>query len=190
MAALYGLDSIIPDLLQDEGLDIDAINLKYEQTALMYACKNARVSTVEALLDLGASIHFRSARETSAFLEVFTENKDDHTKIDERLLERPDLDVNTRYADEGDRTVLMMSIFPKIARKEVIKLLLHKNGIDVNLEDLNGDTALSLVTINGNGTVVRLLLSHPKIDIKSVNSSDNSALMIAAKSNSVDIVNQ
>ena len=190
LAALYGLNSIIPDLLRKKSLDIDAIDPKYEQTALMYACRNGNVSTVKALLDLGASINVRSARETTAFLEAFTGNTDDHTRIVELLLERPDLDVNTRYADEGDRTVLMMSTFPKFAGEEIVKLLLYKSGIDVNLKDFNGDTALSLATTNGNAAIVRLLLTHSKIDINSVNNSNLSALTIAAKSNSFDIVDQ
>lgn len=190
LAALYGLTSIIPDLVSKKGLDIDAIDPKYEQTALMYASKNGHVSTVKALLDLGASINVRSARESSAFLEAFTGNTDDHIKIVELLLEQSDLDVNTRYADEGDRTVLMMSTFPKFDREEVVKLLLHKPGIHANLKDFNGDTALSLATTNGNAAIVRRLLTHPKIDINSVNNSSISALTIAAKSNSFDIVDQ
>ena len=115
LAALYGLNSIVPDLLRKKGLDIDAVDPEFEHTALMHACKNGHVSTVKMLLDLGASINVRSARETSAFLEAFTGNTDDHTKTVELLLERPDLDVNTRHADEGDRTVLMMPTFPKFA---------------------------------------------------------------------------
>lgn len=190
LAALYGLDPIIPNLLQKKGLDIDAIDPKYEQTALMYACKNGHVSTVKALLNLGASINVRSARETSAFLEAFTGNTDNHTKIVELLLERPDLDVNTKYSDEGDRSVLMMSTFPEFAREEVVKLLLHKPGIDLNQKDFNGDTALSLATTNGNAAIVRLLLTHPKIDVNSVNNSNLSALTIAAKSNAFNIVDQ
>ena len=60
----------------------------------------------------------------------------------------------------------------------------------MNLKDFNGDTALSLATTNGNAAIVRLLLTHPKMDIKSVNNSYISALKIAAKSNSCDIVDR
>ena len=188
LAALYGLDSIIPDLLQS--FDFDAFNPRYAQIALMYACKNRYVSTVKALLDLGAFINVRSARETSALLEAFTGNTDDHSEMVELLLGRTDLDVNTRYSDEGDQSVLIMSTFAGFFREKVVKLLLHKPGIDVNQKDFNGDTALSLATTNGNEANVRLLLTHLKIDINSINNGNVPALTIAAKSNSFNIIDR
>lgn len=69
----------------------------------MYAFKNERLQSVQELLDLGSSINLRSPRKTFAFLEAFTVNTDDHTGIVALLLARPDLNVNTRYAGEGER---------------------------------------------------------------------------------------
>lgn len=190
LTALYGLDSVITELLSQKGLDIDAIDPKYEQTALMYAYKNGQVSTIKIRLDLGPSVNVRNARETSAFFEAFTGNTDDHTEIVELLIERPDLDVNIKYSDEVDRSVLMMSSFAGSAR-EVVKLLLQEPGIDVNQKDFNGDTALSLATTNGNAAIAQLLLTQPDIDISSVNNNNNvSALTIAAKSNPDNIVDK
>ena len=87
-------------------------------------------------------------------------------------------------------TLLMMSTFPKVDREEVVKLLLEKCGINVNLKDLDGKIALSLATINDNAAIIRLLLSHPNIDINSINSIHDSALIVAMKSNFVEIVDQ
>ena len=39
VAALYGLDPVIPDLVTDKGIPIETIDPTYEQTALTYAAR-------------------------------------------------------------------------------------------------------------------------------------------------------
>jgi ankyrin repeat protein len=76
MAAFYGLDPAITDLVDTKGIPVDSIDPKYGQTALMYACRRGHITTVTKLLDLGASVNVRSARETTAFLEAYLQHSE------------------------------------------------------------------------------------------------------------------
>ena len=47
----------------------------------------------------------------------------------------------------------------------MVKLLLKHPTIDVNTEDLNGDTPLIIACIEGDFEVVELLLEQPNINV-------------------------
>ena len=186
VSALYGLDPIISELVINKGIPIDSIDPTYEQTPLMYACRRGHLTTVVKLLDLGASVNIRSARETTAFLEAYLQNHEARSEIVKLLLDREDFDVNTPYISELDRTALMIAA--RSGDEEVVTLLLQRPDIDINHQDQEGCTALSLAIMDQQFTVVELLLDHPMVNINLPNKVGSSPLIIAARSGDADIV--
>ena len=186
IAALYGLDPVIPDLVQKEGIHIDSIDQMFQQTSLMYACRRGHLTTVERLLDLGASINVRSARESTALLEALVGEKDVHLEIAKKLVERQELAVNVKFIKELDRSALMIAAF--FGYDEIVERLFQRPDLAVNSQDQEGNTALALAVSQGNATVVKLLLDHPNIDINLPNIVGSTPLIIAARGGDVNIV--
>ena len=192
LSAMYGLDSVISDLVQQRGIPIDSVDPKYEQTSLMYACRGGYVTTVMKLLSLGASVNIRSAREITAFREACLGQSNEHKEIARALLQRPELDVNAVYIDQSNRTVLMMAT----ARGDyntVNLLLSQRPDVDYNLQDQDGNTALSLAISSSPAytvDIVKLLLSQPNININLLNNVSHSCLIIAARRGLTNVVNQ
>ena len=75
---------------------------------------------------------------------------------------------------------------------EIVKLLI--NGIDVNLSNKDGYTALMMASQNGHLKVVNVLLNCKEIDIhirkKDKYSNSNSAMSMASDNGHKDIVNK
>ena len=61
--------------------------------------------------------------------------------------------------DECGRSALIMAMDQDLANIDWIEFLVA-NGIDVNLQDNNGDTALDLAKYNGNEEAIALLLKY------------------------------
>lgn len=186
LAAMYGLDLVIPDLVLVNGASIDSID-EYEQTALMYACRKGHLSTVMKLLDLGASVNVISKRDSTAFLEAYRRDGGNHEKIT-RLLEKQELEVNLACVDDMYRTPLMMATCWR--HLDIVESLLRRTTIQVNLQDQEGHTALSLAVMNGFEDIVKLLLDYPGTEFNTVDTTGRSPLSIAAYDGNVDIVHQ
>ena len=110
--------------MNTKGIPIDSIDPKYGQTALMYACRRGHITTVTKLLDLGASVNVRSARETTAFLEAYLQHSETCNQVAKLLLAREDLDVNVPYINDYGRTALMIAA--RSGDEEVVDLLLQR----------------------------------------------------------------
>ena len=186
IAALYGLDPAIEDLISKEGIHIDSIDQMFQQTSLMYACRRGHLSTVQKLLDLGASINVRSARESTALLEALLGERDAHLAIAKKLVERPELVVNIKFIKELDRTALMIAAF--FGYDEIVELLIKRNDLALDLQDQEGNTALALAVSQGNTTVVKLLLDRPNIKIDLPNVVGSTPLIVAARAGDINIV--
>jgi ankyrin repeat protein len=65
---------------------------------------------------------------------------------------------------------------------EVVRLLLARQGVEVNKTARNGGTALMLASQNGLAEVVRLLLAHPDVEANRTSPDGRSALCFASQS--------
>ncbi|MCJ1476070.1 hypothetical protein MMC13_004735 [Lambiella insularis] len=165
--ALYGLDSVIDELVSQKGIPVNEVDPKYEQTALMYACRNGHLIAVKKLLDLGAAINVRSARDKTAFTEAYFKYDEAHRCIALLLLDQEDFRINEPL---------------------MVDDLLKREEIDTNMQDMDSDTALSLAVINQNTAVVKSLLAHRGIDIDLSNVVGTTPLAAAARLGSTEIV--
>ncbi len=66
--------------------------------------------------------------------------------------------------------------------------LLKLPGLDINVKDNVGDTALLLAAKSGHKKVIELLLKYPGIDVNAKNTSGETALISAVRSGSKEIV--
>ena len=69
-----------------------------------------------------------------------------------------------------------------------VKQLLEQEGIDVNVQNFEGYTALMLASMYGYADVVELLLEQEGIDVNAQNSNGYTALMWASRFGHTDIV--
>ena len=64
---------------------------------------------------------------------------------------------------------------------DIVRLLLDKQGIDVNVMDDNNDTPLHVVVQHGHADVVRLLLDRQGINVNQRDKSGRTPLYIAVQ---------
>ncbi|MCJ1380180.1 hypothetical protein MMC17_003283 [Xylographa soralifera] len=175
VCAWFGLDDLLMELLK-QGLSIDSQDPVYGQTSLMYACKRGHSSTVAKLLDLGASINIRSARESTALFEAVQANK---IEIVELLLQKDELDVNAKYPKLYDFTALSFACSSGFA--EIMTLLLRRPDILVNEKDVEGMTVLAIAASASTPIYLKLLLGHIGVDKNCVDNAHRTPLFTAAE---------
>jgi ankyrin repeat protein len=101
------------------------------------------------------------------------------------LLQDPSININ--YQDEidgNDWTVLMYAC--RLGHLDIVRLLLSNPTININLADVDGNTALLLAcySYDNNSEIIReLLQSHtnPSIDVNSVNNTGQNAFLIICR---------
>ena len=71
---------------------------------------------------------------------------------------------------------------------DVVRALLYHEGIDVNIQDDNGETALISASLNGHLDPVRALLNHDEIDVNIKNDDDRTALICASENGHFGVV--
>ena len=71
---------------------------------------------------------------------------------------------------------------------EVVESLLDHPGIDVNYEENDGTTPLSIATMSDNRKVVKSLLTHPDIDVNRLTSNGSTLLYIVTMLNYTDMM--
>jgi len=92
-------------------------------------------------------------------------------------------DINK--TDIVQETVLMLTIQYEFAFTckctEIVKLLLEKEGIDINIKNKYGDTALTQACYCYSTETVKLLLKHKDIDVNIQDNDGKTALIIATE---------
>ena len=102
------------------------------------------------------------------------------------------VDVNGRRG--GNETALMTTAGQVMCechsgcQEVILKLLLEQPGIQVNLADMEGCTALHYAASEGSRNAVALLIADKRVDVNCKDSSQMSPLMMAADSNFIGIV--
>ena len=182
VCAWFGLSTIITELEKEEE-DIDVQEQTYGQTPLMYACRKGHLEVVDELLRLGASVDLVSALGRTALLEAIAQN---HEEIVDILLEQNKLDLNVINLKDHHRSPLMIAA--NLGLFSIVARLLEYN-VDVNQQDSDGLTALSLACLKRSYLTVKLLLEKKGIDIGSVDyTAGRSVLHFAAVINDSAIV--
>ena len=136
--------------LVHEGASVDTTDAE-RRSPLMFAAFNGHVAVAEYLLDAGAEVDHKDGNGRTALMYA---SSGDFADAVELLLQRG-ADANVQGTLEGF-TPLMTAAAEGLV--EVVRLLLAA-GADRDLEDKDGDTALSFARQNGHAEVVALLES-------------------------------
>ena len=109
--------------------------------------------------------------------------QENHTRIVQLLLSRPDIRVNMRGLD--GYTALIRACFE---RSDIVKMLLLRPDVDVNLATYYGTTALTFAIRNGNDAAVKELIKHPRINVNYQSKHGENGLFEAVSYKRMDIV--
>jgi ankyrin repeat protein len=84
------------------------------------------------------------------------------------VMTHPNIDVNLYYGGQSLLMKVLLRIGPDqtVWRHRVILQLLDNSNIDVNVQDMDGNCALSIALRNSNTPLVRSLLSRPDIIVR------------------------
>ena len=198
ISAWYGLDSVFAEMDPENGL-VDMKEPKYGQTPLMYACRKGHHVVARQLLLRSASQREASARGRTALLEAIlghhagdnaraSKGSSKHCKVVELLVcELPrDLRINQIDVQEHDRTALMLAT--RLGNLEMVYILLRHQDIDVNIQDINGMTALYIAAREDHYEIAQVLLdAEAGVDIADFHAG-RTPLRCAAERNHSDMV--
>ena len=180
----YGLSFAIT-ALEPETSAVDVVEPKYSQTPLMYACRKGHTETVRQLLELGASLRKVSARGRTAMFEAILGQHDEVVELLTELVP-PDLDINAVNPKQFRRTALMLAAL--LGYVGIVGRLLDYPGIEIDLQDVNGMTALYLAAKYDHVQIVELLLRFgARVDIGDYRVG-RTALRVAAERDHEEIV--
>ena len=139
----------------------------------MYAYETGHLEAVRQFLHLDAAVNLVSARGRTAMFEAIAQNHEDIVKL---FLTKETLFINAFNRKQLDQTALLLgarlgylstalSLATNKDFDSVVKILLKKPGIDVNLLDTGGCSALILAAGIKDATIVKLLLENGLIQI-------------------------
>ena len=162
---LIAIDAFIVGGINPNAQDADG------RTVLISAAARGELDVVNKLLSHGVDINVKDKNGYTALSHAIDAMHDD---VEEALLNRPSLNPNC-YGRNG-RPALMAYVW-RDNKARVEKLLVQ--GADVNLQDLDGDTALHGAAQTGNVEIMGLLLDK-KPDVNAKNKVGGTPLMWAA----------
>ncbi len=178
VAAAQNRKEIIQLLLNTFDIDVNVAN-RLGHTALMAAAFNKSINAVQLLLtkpsidvnrtDCTGKTALIHAARTGAY------------EIVGLLLNQPSIAINARdkriSKDLKAGTALMYAVAKGYT--SIAKLLLSKAGIDVNIQNEDGDTVLMVAAIVGDQEIVQMLLERADVIVDSKDCSGKTALMHA-----------
>lgn len=120
------------------------------RTALINAAARGELDVVNTLLSRGVDINVKDKNGFTALSHAIDAM---HDGVEEALLRRPELDPNCR--GKNGRPALLAYVW-RNNKDRVEKLFAHR--ADVNIQDMDGDTALHGAAQTGNVEIMRVLL--------------------------------
>jgi ankyrin repeat protein len=133
------------------GINPNAKDESEGDTALITAATAGNLEIVNALIQGRADVNAKNKNGIGALTRALIKN---HEQVSQSLLAQPAIDINV--PGENGASVLMVYVYRN--REEVVTNLLQR-GANVNLQDMDGDTALHGAVKTGNLKVLRLLLA-------------------------------
>ncbi|KAL3478325.1 hypothetical protein BJX99DRAFT_256652 [Aspergillus californicus] len=141
ICAWFGLAEFIRTLKER---DVNVVDAVYKRSPLRYACVNGHFDAVEEMLKLGAVVDpmaFTNAI-NGLLMADRAHTEGDRLKIVKRLLKHQGLTINAAIDKKNQRTVPMIAV--SNGHYELARRLLLDNSVNVNLQDKDGYTLLSL----------------------------------------------
>ncbi|XP_063923595.1 uncharacterized protein LOC135137792 isoform X2 [Zophobas morio] len=203
-------------ILTEKGVDVNAQN-KNGTTALQFACLSGVHENAATLLDFEASINITDKENKNA-LHYTSESKQVNRDIIKILTERGinvnaqnksgttalqlaclkavhenvqtllDFEASINSTDKNNKNALHYASESRQNNRDIIQLLIDK-GIDVNIQNKNGTTALNLACLTGVNQNAKILLDKGA-SIDSMDKNNKNALHYASESqqNNQDII--
>lgn len=190
LAAFHGLEEAVLDLIEDKNIDINDVDEKYGQTALMYAARKGHAVIVDMLLNNGAKVDIWSLRGGHALFDAYLGDQNDdstNSKITKTILQRADSQVDLRYPRKGNRTLLMLASY-RGDLDMVCRILGRHKNFSINAQDNRGYTALMLAIEQIQLAVVEFLLKDFRVKIDLRQETGESAIDLAVKTQSSTLV--
>ncbi|RGP60303.1 hypothetical protein FLONG3_10911, partial [Fusarium longipes] len=160
----------ILELLVEKGFDIDEVH--DGQTPLQWHLRHDSMTIVEVLLNMGAKpkeanhlsddrsmVHKFSERGNVVLLEkVLRASKQTGTPVSWHELDYFPLDLPGRERSENRMSGFQLVCF--IGHQDCVVFFLDKTAVEVHSESGNGYTALHFAAMNGNASIIQLLVRY------------------------------
>jgi ankyrin repeat protein len=198
-SAAQGHTRLVELLLNVEGVNPNYADPDfgcYGKNALTLAAERGHVSTTKFLLATpGVDPNITVLTSPNLYLHILgylayyrtPSHPHYHTTVIKLFLDHPDIDPNCD-CDKDGRSLLMLAIM----KPDVVKLLLHREGIDVNKQDNNGYTALShavqCVMRRSGFEPAKLLLDRDDINVNLRDRNGRTPLFLACRLSDVSMV--
>lgn len=156
-AVRYGYKNIIEYLLQN-GSDINGFEETKHENALMTACRYFQTVCATFLIQKGIDLNYRNLNEENAFHVAL---KFQCYEVATLLLSKGS-DINS--TSTNGNSVLIRSVFDN--KEESVQFLLKVAGVDIDLMNINGETALFVASRHGLDRIVATLVqSGAKVNL-------------------------
>ncbi|CAG2212481.1 unnamed protein product [Mytilus edulis] len=177
-----------------QGMDINVLNNR-EMSALKYACISGHTNIVSTLLDNNADFSTVYQDGKTPLVIAFEENHD-HIIT---LLRNKGFDIESTNklgqtalamaCTNGDKDTgwVPLSRACKRGSEEIVKVLLLKETIDLNIEDNDGWTPLKKASLNGHSEIVDILLNTHKLEIDKADNDGWTPLMSSCQKGHVTV---
>uniref|UniRef100_V9K7E5 2-5A-dependent ribonuclease n=1 Tax=Callorhinchus milii TaxID=7868 RepID=V9K7E5_CALMI len=178
-AVRKGHEDIVVILLDEMEAEVDAQD-NLGRTPLMYALEEDNETIVTILLDRDADV---SHVDKNYGTPIYTALKKDtvNTSLVKLLMEhRPDLNV----CEEAESTPLILAVKKK--KKDLVKLFLKDENINVNAKNNKGETAL-LAAVEVDDLAMAKLLCDKGADVNCINKSGDTPASVARRKYNLDM---
>ena len=178
--AAYGdCSKVVLETIIDHGVDVNAVN-KYNQTALLIACKKCNEDAINVLLNVGADPTIGDIDGNTCLYEAIGQGCTKEV-IEEIINHGADVNVKSK----ANITPLMKACHK--GNMNVINILLNASA-DPNITDANGCTWLhAAVCWNCRKEALQAIIGHGT-DVNAMNKQKQTALALACENGNVDDV--